>query len=490
MESKTLQTLNIDKDFKNLIRPLQKTEYLQLEANLLADGCRDPIITWNGIIIDGHNRYELCMRHQIPYAVVEMEFDCRESVIAWICANQLGRRNITEETRKFLIGMQYESEKLAHSLKNARGKNQYCEPEGELSCTISDSNEETGPSPSGHVTAQRIAQENQISGGTVLKYAIYTRALEAIGQKAPEIVPKILSGRYKISHKNVVDLSRLTSDEIKKVGRRIERSQQPFVQYNSTRQEIQNTVGQASSSESPSIPSVKDMQQITSKTNRSTLKGVQPALCAAGNPHVVHPEIAGTLCASAAGLSRPAGMASETDLTVAYCLQGSMIGREDKNGPAGSGINKDICFTLNAADRPAVVFNRQRSDLFKEQDIASTQSARQHKDATDLVCDICAVDCRNFNELDDVSGTLQAKTTSGYSLNFQNPVRDGYIVRRLTPTECERLMGFPDGWTEYGHDGKLISDSRRYSMLGNSIATPCAAYIIQGILEQYEKEEE
>lgn len=243
-------------------------------------------------------------------------------------------------------------------------------------------------------------------------------------------------------------------------------------------------------SNKPHIAYGFDMQQITSKTNRSTLKGVQPALCAAGNPHVVHPEIAGTLCASAAGLSRPAGMASETDLTVAYCLQGSMIGREDKNGPAGSGINKDICFTLNAADRPAVVFNRQRSDLFKEQDIASTQSARQHKDATDLVCDICAVDCRNFNELDDVSGTLQAKTTSGYSLNFQNPVRDGYIVRRLTPTECERLMGFPDGWTEYGHDGKLISDSRRYSMLGNSIATPCAAYIIQGILEQYEKEEE
>ena len=229
-----------------------------------------------------------------------------------------------------------------------------------------------------------------------------------------------------------------------------------------------------------------DLQQITSKTNRSTLKNVQPSLCAAGNPHVVHPEITGTLCASAAGLSRPGGMGSETDLTVAYCLQGNMIGREDKNGPSGSGVNKEVCFTLNAADRPAVVFNRQRSDFFKEQDIASTQSARQHKDATDL---ISAVDCRNFKELDEVSGTLQAKTTSGYSLNFQNPVREGYIVRRLTPVECERLMGFPDGWTGYGHDRKPISDSKRYSMLGNSIATPCATYIIQGILEQYEKEE-
>lgn len=259
MESKALQTLNIDKDFKNLIRPLQKKEFLQLEANLLADGCRDPIIMWNGFIIDGHNRYELCMKHQIPYAVAEMEFDCRESVIAWICANQLGRRNITEETRKFLIGMQYESEKLANSLKNARGKNQYGEPGCELSCEISELREEAKPSFLGHVTAQRIAQENQISGGTVLKYAIYTRALETIGQKAPEMVPKILSGRYKISHKNVVDLSGLTSDEIKKVGRKMEQSQQPFVQYNRARQEIQYTKGQTVLAESPSTPSVKDM---------------------------------------------------------------------------------------------------------------------------------------------------------------------------------------------------------------------------------------
>jgi hypothetical protein len=259
MEGKALQTLYIDKDFRKLIPPLQKRELLQLEANLLTDGCRDPIITWNGFIIDGHNRYELCMRHQIPYAVVAMEFDCRESVIAWICANQLGRRNISEETRKFLIGMQYESEKLAHSFKNAQGKNRYGEPGCKSSCAISKSSNETKPSFSGHVTAQRIAQENQISGGTVLKYAIYTRALETIGQKVPEMVPKILSGRYKISHKNIVDLSELTSDEIKKAGRRMEQSQQPFVRFSMTRKEIQYTKGQTCLTESPSTPSVKDM---------------------------------------------------------------------------------------------------------------------------------------------------------------------------------------------------------------------------------------
>lgn len=218
----------------------------------------------------------------------------------------------------------------------------------------------------------------------------------------------------------------------------------------------------------------------------------------------VHPKVSGTLMASGAGLSRPAGMASETDLCVvvpesepipiqdkatrcngggdtrnndgagnglgvgkcgdpaptitsgdrhavaAYCLQGNMIGREDHNGPQGNGINEDVSFTLNTIDIPAVT----------------------------------AVDCRNFSERDEMSGTLQAKTTPGYSLNYQNPVRCGYIVRRLLPIECERLQGYPDGWTESGHDGKEISDTRRYQMLGNSVAVPCVAYILMGIAEQ------
>lgn len=66
---------------------------------------------------------------------------------------------------------------------------------------------------------------------------------------------------------------------------------------------------------------------------------------------------------------------------------------------------------------------------------------------------------------------------------------NGYTVRRLTPTECERLMGFPDGWTKYGQDNRQISDSKRYAMLGNSDAVPCVAYIMQGIVNQIEQEE-
>ena len=102
------EQLIIDEEFRTLIRPLRRDEYQQLEINLSVDGCRDPIITWNRIIIDGHNRYEICNRRHIPYAVTEMKFDSREDAVIWICTNQLGRRNITEETRKYLIGKQYE----------------------------------------------------------------------------------------------------------------------------------------------------------------------------------------------------------------------------------------------------------------------------------------------------------------------------------------------------------------------------------------------
>jgi DNA (cytosine-5)-methyltransferase 1 len=144
-----------------------------------------------------------------------------------------------------------------------------------------------------------------------------------------------------------------------------------------------------------------------------------------------------------------------------------------------------MSFAITATDVVGVAFyNQQRSDSFMEDDIAGTQTARQHKDSTDLVCNVSAVDCRNLDENCRLSETLQSKCTDGYSLNYTNPVRTGYIVRRLTPTECERLQGFPDDWTAFGHDEKAISDTRRYQMLGNSVAIPCVMFVLGGIALQ------
>jgi len=129
----------------------------------------------------------------------------------------------------------------------------------------------------------------------------------------------------------------------------------------------------------------------------------------------------------------------------AICLQGSMIGRADKNGPQGDGVNEEVSFTLNTTDRHAVA----------------------------------TVDCRNLYENKELSGTLQCKQTGGHSLDYQNPVRIGYAVRRLTPLECLRLQGFPDYWL----DIEGMSDTQKYRSIGNSVAIPVVDFVLGGISE-------
>ena len=179
-------------------------------------------------------------------------------------------------------------------------------------------------------------------------------------------------------------------------------------------------------------------------------------------PIVTHPQIAGTLCASGAGLSRPAGQGNELD----FCVMSAGFKHKAGSQSGSIGFQEETAPTLMAGQQSAVM----KASLIGGEAVIKGQTA--------------AVDCRNLRETDEVSGTLLAKAVSGgYSLNYQNPVRTGLCVRRLTPTEAERLQGYPDGWTEAGADGSPISDTKRYQMLGNSIAVPCVAYIMQGITD-------
>ena len=147
----------------------------------------------------------------------------------------------------------------------------------------------------------------------------------------------------------------------------------------------------------------------------------------------------------------------------AICIAGNTVDRQPQNGGNGLGCQDELAYTLTATDRHCI-YARQRVDEFKDGEVVSTQSARQHKDATDLVVDVAGLDCRNAAENGDLCGTLQ-KGTSGSSLNSIHPIRNGLLIRRLTPLECERLQGFPDGWT----DIPGASDSARYKALGNSV---------------------
>ena len=136
-----------------------------------------------------------------------------------------------------------------------------------------------------------------------------------------------------------------------------------------------------------------------------------------------------------------------------YCIVGNIIDRQPENGGTGCGYQENLAYTITTCDRHAV-YARQRVDEFRNDDIASTQSARQAKDATDLVVE---------------------------------PDRQyAQLIRRLTPWECELLQGFPLGWT----DIPSASDSARYRALGNSVPVPCVEFIMKSLREVTELETE
>ena len=118
-----LQHLTIDPEFASKIPPLREEEMKQLEENILADGVViNPLIVWNGVIVDGHNRYHILQKHpEIQFTTSEKQFPDRYAAISWICKNQLGRRNLTPQQFKYLIGQQYDAEKLAERFRG----NQY-----------------------------------------------------------------------------------------------------------------------------------------------------------------------------------------------------------------------------------------------------------------------------------------------------------------------------------------------------------------------------
>ena len=329
------------------------------------------------------------------------------------------------------------------------------------------------------------------------------------------------------------------------------------------------------------VPTVFDGKQVTSKENRSNPKPDAPChtlakgnadsavvcfgICSDGsnsmksdNPHSGIYEAATSRTLDANGGNpgcNQGGMA-------VVALQGSMIGRDDKNGPLGSGINEDVSFSLTAADRHAVAYAMTTGGFTQiEEGVSPTLLSRDYKDAPVVGHPTYGIDRAAFNQgrnaqykpafeeeqqptltakgpgavaqpasfypqmkaesqcfrRDGTANTLVNGTTPGYHNGLVEP---GYIVRRLTPTECARLQGFPDWWCDnLGSENpsedevafwadvwethrriigtsskaktkkqiikwlhKPHSDASEYKMWGNGVALPCVCFVLMGIV--------
>ena len=231
------------------------------------------------------------------------------------------------------------------------------------------------------------------------------------------------------------------------------------------------------------------------------------------NPHsgIYHAETARTLDGNGGNPSCNQGGIAVVS------VQGSMIGRADKNGPQGSGINEDISFTLNATDRHAVAFSQETYDKYAQNDKCGALRAcgGMYGGGSEALVYSTSKNSYHTDAEENIANTLVAT-------DYKDPPTVNspeYIVRRLTPTECARLQGFPDWWcSNLGTDNptddeikfwrdvfethrKIVggavkpktekqirawlknphSDSAEYKLWGNGVALPCVFFVLSGI---------
>ena len=201
--------LKIDPEFHKQIPPLTDDEYKQLEENILKEGkLLSPLIVWNSTLVDGHNRYAILQKHpEIYFSTMPLRFENREEAIAWICRNQLGRRNLSPEQKRYLLGKQYEAEKKA--AKIFRG-NQYTL--AKKSGGTHDDNHHSGKK-----TCDRIAEENGVSRASVLRASHYTRGIDIADNLSPGIKQKVFSGEVKFTNEEMSKLVLSSPDKRKDV---------------------------------------------------------------------------------------------------------------------------------------------------------------------------------------------------------------------------------------------------------------------------------
>lgn len=153
--------LTVDDDFRSLIPPLTDDEYMRLERSIIAEGVRDPIITWQGTIIDGHNRYRICQEHGIAFKTSELVFGSKDAAKIWIIENQFGRRNLNSY-QKSVLALQLEPLYAAEAKRRQHeGRNQYSE-------SLSQNFDEA----SRMRTDERLAQIAGVSRGTIRKVKV------------------------------------------------------------------------------------------------------------------------------------------------------------------------------------------------------------------------------------------------------------------------------------------------------------------------------
>ena len=183
--------MEIDNEFRNYIRPLSSEEYEKLEASVLSEGIRDPLVVWQGILLDGYHRYKIAQGHGLEYKTVEVELPDRDAAKEWILVNQLGRRNLTEQEASYYRGKLYSARKQSHG----GDRKSSCQNVNLIG------------------TAEELGSQYGVSERTIIRDEQFSKAVDKVADEiGAEARNAILSGQAKVPKERVEQLVEINQE--------------------------------------------------------------------------------------------------------------------------------------------------------------------------------------------------------------------------------------------------------------------------------------
>jgi len=206
VRSRIMQEIIIDNEFKFLLPVLDEKAFTDLEADILENGVRDSLVLWEGILIDGYNRFNIAQKHDLPFNTVSMEFNSRDEVVIWIIRNQIARRNLTPFQLRYFRGLHYHADRRSQGDNNPRVQD-LTKPQNEVLLN----------------TATKLAKKYNVSRSTIERDSKLADALIVLGKISPEAKLSILSGETKITRSELDAMLAGSEETVVEIAESIEK---------------------------------------------------------------------------------------------------------------------------------------------------------------------------------------------------------------------------------------------------------------------------
>lgn len=214
-----INQLTPDSEFKLLMPPIPKNELVHLERKIFKGFQPEDIYAWDNLILIGYNTYSICKNREIEYPIKNICFSSRSEALCWVCNYYLKQDVLSEIMKKYLVGKQFDVQKGINERKIKAFQG------GKIPGYI-------------YQTALDLGNEYSIAQNTVYKYGIFSRSIDSIHSKEPELAEKILSGVLRISHNNIIELSRLPNDALKSLNQNLSQEHIEHIGYSEMRHEL------------------------------------------------------------------------------------------------------------------------------------------------------------------------------------------------------------------------------------------------------------